>query len=674
MPPRGSSARPPAQVLLVHMPWGALERPALGLALLEAGLRERGVPCRTLYLNLPLADRLGAETYGWITHELPHIAFAGEWLFSEALHGRDDRRDQAYVQQVLRQTWQLGEADIARLWRARAEVEPFLAAALDGTDWGQAQVVGFTSTFEQNLASLALARRIKARHPAVLTAFGGANWEGPMGRTLHQAFDCVDLAFSGEADLSFPAALEVLRQHPQPGPARTRAWAGVGGMVFRDHRGGSVDNGPAAPIEAMDALPLPAFEPYFEARRASPAASEVPPVLLFEASRGCWWGAKSHCTFCGLNGHAMGYRSKSGPRLLAELEEMFRRWPCPTVEAVDNILDMAYFQQVLPALERQAPPGPVFFEVKANLKRHHVAQLARARVLRIQPGIESLSDHVLGLMRKGTTALRNVQLLKWCREYGVAVDWNLLYGFPGETDADYDAIIDLLPRLAHLQAPGACGPIRMDRFSPYFNDPAAHGLGGVRPLPVYRHLYPGLTAAQVYQVANYFEFDHQPGFEPSGRAQAAAQLAEALRGQGAGNGTLQAMPHVDGGAVVRDSRACAVRPVHRLDAVERALLEQIDELSTVRKVHRGLQARAGGDRGWDEAAVTDFLDRLVGLGLALRQGEGPDARYLGLVLMAAPMRAGLERASLRRLELPRREATAPAPARPATPVALAVGA
>ena len=117
-----------------------------------------------------------------------------------------------------------------------------------------------------------------------------------------------------------------------------------------------------------------------------------------------------------------------------------------------------------------------------------------------------------------------------------------------------------------------------------------------------------------------------------------------------------------------------MRPVHRLDAVERALLEQIDELSTVRKVHRGLQARAGGGRGWDEAAVTDFLDRLVGLGLALRQGEGPDARYLGLVLMAAPMRAGLERASLRRLELPRREATAPASARPATPVALAVGA
>ena len=45
---------------------------------------------------------------------------------------------------------------------------------------------------------------------------------------------------------------------------------------------------------------------------------------------------------------------------------------------------------------------------------------------RIQPGIESLSDHVLKLMRKGTTALQNIQLLKWCREYGVQPEWNLL--------------------------------------------------------------------------------------------------------------------------------------------------------------------------------------------------------------------------------------------------------
>ena len=33
----------------------------------------------------------------------------------------------------------------------------------DGIDWGAYRIVGFTSTFEQNVSSLALARRIKER-------------------------------------------------------------------------------------------------------------------------------------------------------------------------------------------------------------------------------------------------------------------------------------------------------------------------------------------------------------------------------------------------------------------------------------------------------------------------------------------------------------------------------
>jgi len=298
----------------------------------------------------------------------------------------------------------------------------------------------------------------------------------------------------------------------------------------------------------------------------------------------------------------------------------------------------------------------VFFEVKANLRRHHVAQLARSQVLRIQPGIESLSDHVLGLMRKGTTQLRNVQLLKWCREYGVAVDWNLLYGFPGETDAEYDAMLALLPRIAHLQAPGACGPIRMDRFSPYFDAPEAFGLAAVRPLPVYRFLYPGLAPGQLAQVANYFEFDYRPGFEPSRRAGDVAALATAQRDAGCANGTLQALPHVDGGLVLRDTRAVARQPLARFDARERCILELLDEVVSVARVRRALERRFAGEV-FTEESVRAFLDYLVDVDLALRQGTGPSAHYLGLALMAAPLRPALEAAS-RRDDMPRAAATA----------------
>ena len=108
--------------------------------------------------------------------------------------------------------------------------------------------------------------------------------------------------------------------------------------------------------------------------------------------------------------------------------------------AVDNILDMRYFRDVLPQLRDRQLGFTLFYETKANLTKEQVKLLRDAGVLAIQPGVESLSTHVLQLMRKGVTALQNIQLLKWCKQYGVTVAWNLLYGFPGETAADYAAI------------------------------------------------------------------------------------------------------------------------------------------------------------------------------------------------------------------------------------------
>src|SRR5205807_8166536 len=134
----------------------------------------------------------------------------------------------------------------------------------------------------------------------------------------------------------------------------------------------------------------------------STVSSSVVPSLLFETSRGCWWGAKSHCTFCGLNGGAMAFRSKSSGRVMEELNYLVDKWHIDQVEAVDNILDMKYSNNVLPALALSPRPVHLFYEVKANLTRKQVQMLQRAGVRRIQPGIESLSDHVLQLMRKGT--------------------------------------------------------------------------------------------------------------------------------------------------------------------------------------------------------------------------------------------------------------------------------
>lgn len=615
------------RILLVSMPWHALERPSLGLSLLRAALEREGHSCDIRYLGFDFADSVGVDDYLWVHGELPYTAFAGDWLFTEALYGERPAADHTYLAEIWRGQWQRTLPEWERLLRIRRRVEPFLdhCARLP---WGEYDVVGFTSTFEQNIASLALARRVAEAHPGLVIAFGGANWEGEMGLALHRRFGFVDVAASGEADLSFPEYLDTLARGGDP----TR----IPGLVVRDADGTSRLTEPGRPIVALDDLPIPSYDDYLLQRDHSPAAVDVLPTLLLETSRGCWWGAKHHCTFCGLNGGAMGFRSKSPERVLEEIRRL-RAAGADTVAVVDNILDMHYFSTLLPALAEHGAPLGLFYEVKANLTRQQVALLARAGIQHIQPGIESLSDGVLRLMRKGTTALQNIQLLKWCAEYGVVPEWNFLYGFPGEDPEDYRRMTTLITALSHLPPPTGSGPLRLDRFSPYHEDPAAFGITGVRPFATYRHLY-DVDPEALMRVAYYFEFEYADGRDLTYVTPALERITEwAARGPA---GVLTVAPASDGTATVVDTRDGTVRR-HGLEPWQAALFDVMDGVTT----ESALLKRALSV-GITKETARDFLQACTELRIAVTVGD----RWLGLAVhdpprweaQAAPRRRELE--------------------------------
>jgi hypothetical protein len=88
----GRKARPchlrlPVRVLLICMPFAALDRPALGLSLLKATVQRAGHECEVAYLNLDFAVLLGDAGYREITDGLPFSAMAGEWVFADTLWG-----------------------------------------------------------------------------------------------------------------------------------------------------------------------------------------------------------------------------------------------------------------------------------------------------------------------------------------------------------------------------------------------------------------------------------------------------------------------------------------------------------------------------------------------------------------------------------------------------------
>src|SRR5258708_22444047 len=323
-------------------------------------------------------------------------------------------------------------ARAGRVRRARGEVDPFLEACLAEIVRERPPLVGFTSTFQQHLASLALARRIKQALPETVVVMGGANCEGVMGAEAVRQFPLLDAVVSGEGEHVVP---EVVRR-----ALASRSLSGLPGVrtregVDEEFRSHTFPNAPTIPH--LDDLPYPDFRDFFEQFGASRYSREWEASLFFETSRGCWWGERSHCTFCGLNGSSMTYRSKSARRAVDELAQLAREHPGCDIQVTDNILDMAYFKDFLPELAERRLGVDLFYETKSNLKKEQIRLLRRAGVRRIQPGIESFSDSVLRLMRKGVTGLQNIQLLKWCKEVGVEPHWNFLWGFPRADPAGY---------------------------------------------------------------------------------------------------------------------------------------------------------------------------------------------------------------------------------------------
>jgi ribosomal peptide maturation radical SAM protein 1 len=268
----------------------------------------------------------------------------------------------------------------------------------------------------------------------------------------------------------------------------------------------------AAPsmLTEMDSLPDCDFDDFFHQLANGPMRDQVVPMVLFETARGCWWGEKAHCTFCGLNGQTMEYRRKSPERAIEELRSLVTRYPGRSICVVDNILDTSYFDTFLPALTASGLEADLFWEVKSNLTKEQLVQLLRAGIRRIQPGVENFSNQVLKLMKKGVSGFQNIQLIKWCREIGIEPIWNILWGFPNESPEEYRKMAAMMPQLRHLTPPITGKQIRMDRFSPNFVMAEQLGFARVRPCPAYKFIY-RRDPETLHNIAYYFAYDYSDG-------------------------------------------------------------------------------------------------------------------------------------------------------------------
>jgi ribosomal peptide maturation radical SAM protein 1 len=478
----------PKPVALVSMPSQSGGIPSIQLALLKPTLERAGIPAQSFSLYMYLGTHIGWPLSETLAEVWPSLV--GEWIWSKAAFGDEANPDvEEYLityHETFAATCKAAGCTLEDLRHLRNHgAQSFIDFCVESTDWGRFGLIGFTVVYQQMLSSMALARALKKKYPQVPVVMGGGAMEDDIADEIMKGCPQIDYVHCGDADIGFPEMVQRLYAG--------KSMEGQRGVMWRNAQGKVEYAGRAPNFHTMNETPIPDYDEFYYARRASGYESwdRARPVQLpFETSRGCWWGEKNHCTFCGLNRSGMEFRAKSVDNVVEQLEALSSRYRCFDFFAIDNIMAPEYTQQLFSRLEAANSDISMHYEIRPNFSRTQLARMRRGGLHSVLPGVESFSTNILKIMKKFTTGMRNIELIKWCTYYRINVTYNILCRFAGETQEDYRKQCEIMTKIPHLQPPYAAIMARADRGSPMFTDPASQSISKLVPFKCYQYIFP----------------------------------------------------------------------------------------------------------------------------------------------------------------------------------------
>lgn len=492
-------------IKLVSMPWTTLTEPSLGLAILKSALEKEGFKSQVHHLNLYLLRYVSFATYDTIAQ-----SFAlNDFLFTGQLEKRVSERQMSLLRRICAEIMEKHSKAASKykttedfvktvLYIRRNIIPEYLHWCVGQILKDSPKLVGFTCMFDQTMASVALSKLIKQTRPELVTLFGGYAVEGAPGDQILNCFPWVDAIARGDGENTI---VEIAKRLIAVGSTNI---GGISGVLTQRDR--ALKSPVIVARTPMEEVPAPNYDDFFSDindLKCNDSIEITLRTLPIESSRGCWWGQKNHCTFCGIDEDAMKYREKSAEKMQIEIEQLYAQYSPPSIRFNDYILPRSYFNTLLPELSKAKEAFVLGCELKANTTPDEMEKLRNAGFRDLQPGIESFSTSVLKKMKKGVSGIQNIRFLLNAYELGMSVNYNYLFRFPSDIEEDYIFISKTIPKLFHLQPPIDHGGVVLTRYAPLKENPDEYGV----PRPI--------SADERYQVmfsqnfADSHQFDYK---------------------------------------------------------------------------------------------------------------------------------------------------------------------
>ena len=627
---------PRLDVVLLSPPYDFPPRPSFALSLFRQCLNEAGLRSRVFYPMFRLSHLLGLETAKKIDF-YPYTSGLEEFLFAHMTDVENEFSNEEFARFLCRDfPAHPYDEVLALINKAEETARQCIEEIAEEIAQIRPGVLAVSSIFSQMNGALAVIKRVKELSPDTVTLLGGTNVSGDAGAAVLRNYSSVDYVFFGEGDEVF-ADVCLIAMGRKPGP-----------MPYGVVRHGETipDPVPHRMTQDMNRVCYPDYSDFINEWKREEAGEYGPPMfgsqfveqnkealylsgsnyaLYLEGSRGCWWGQKHPCSFCGLNGRKNTYRFKTAERICDELLTLSRKYGNNLVQLTDNILSFDAMDRLLPMLRDSGAELRLIGEVKTNLKEKDIVNLKQAGFLIVQPGIENLNDHLLRLMNKGNSAAAHVAFLKYCRKHGLGLSWNLLMSIPGEEEEDYEELIALIPKIVHFTPPVGTFPIMFQRYSAYLEAPEKYGLE-LQPKEMYRYIY-GDSDDRIRNMCLYYDLvggefkDALERMKPYYDRVYKAVFEWRKVAESGENRSLR-MNETPSGLLLLDSRPCMVQPFTVLTGLNRLVFLSCDSPKSGQQLTDILKEEA------TEEAILAAADQLTGLNYMARLG----GQYVSLAL------------------------------------------
>ena len=298
------------------------------------------------------------------------------------------------------------------------------------------QIIALTATTSTIKTAMKYIKLIKKVLPNVLSVIGGPHPTFMPNEVLKDPL--VDVVVLGEGEETM---VHLARNYIDKG---SQDISNIPGIAYNDPEQGNIKvTQPRPLIKDLDSLPLPArhlvpFDSYGVSRDQSGGMI---------TSRGCVFS----CGYCS-SSLIMGkkFRSRSPQNVVDEIEELYYHYKIRDIAFMDDtfLLNKKRAYDIAQEIEDRGLDVSFVASSRVDMVDYNLLQkLKGSGMSTLYYGVESGSQRILNLMRKGITLKQAEDAVKSAKKAGLSVLTSFILGYPGETEEDINRTIDFSIKL-----------------------------------------------------------------------------------------------------------------------------------------------------------------------------------------------------------------------------------